>query len=193
MTDLPLPDWAALAPEARFCAPDEFRSKQTMFEKRIRRRNMVEYAAGALVIAVFGWVGWLTFSVGEYFVSTSWFAMIACTVVVLLNLRRVGSPLPHNPEISCQAHLRAQMVHQHKAISSVGRWYIGPFIPGMFLVFAAMAELTARTTGWVIALGGISGPAVFSGGIMLFVAWLNRRAARDLAIRIAELDRLASA
>ena len=192
MTDLPFPDWTASAADAQFTASDDIRSKRTMFERNIRRRNFFEYAAGALIIGTFGWVAWLTFAAGEFLVSASWASLIICTVIVLLNLRRVGSVLPANPEVSCNEHLRVQMVHQHNALSSVSRWYVGPFVPGMVFVVGAMTELTARTTGWALAVAGMAFPALLIATIFLGVIWLNKRAARGLETKIAELDDLAS-
>jgi len=190
MSNLPFPQWGAQQPNASFANPSKFQKRSTMFERKIRRRNMFEYIAGLIGSIMFAWFAWTAFTEGESLMAASWLLQIVGTIVVLLNLRKVGSNLPHSPEQDCRSHLRAQLAHQHKALSSVGRWYLGPFIPGLLAVFLAMVEITSRQTGWAIAFGMLALPAVVVVAMFVGIFWLNKRAAKQLAQQISELDGL---
>ncbi|WP_209347594.1 hypothetical protein [Pontixanthobacter sp. CEM42] len=193
MSDFPIAQWGALETNATFTQPTESTMRLTQFERKIRRRNIIEYTAGLLVIAVFGWVAWLSANAGEYLVTASWLTLIAGNIVVMVNLRRLASNLVRSPETDCHSHLRAQMVHQREALQSVAKWYVGPLVPGLLLAIVAMAIMTAETAGWLAAMVGLFIPALFVGAILAGVIWLNRRAARTLSDKIAEMDRLVSA
>lgn len=191
MTDPLQQQWAALGAGSQFTRSDELACKRTQFESRIRRRNLVEYAAGGLVMAVFAWTAWLTAEAGEVVVTLGWLLGIVGMAVVLTNLYHRASNLPRCPESDCRTHLRAQLDHQRKAITSVPRWYLAPLVPGIALVIFGSALPIARDAGWCVALAGITLPSAIVAAIFAAVAWLNRRAARMLAREIAALDELA--
>lgn len=191
MTDPLLDRWATEGADARFTGADEMAHKRTEFERRVRRRNLIEYAAGGLVIPVFAWVAWLTARAGEVVITLGFGMAITGMVVVLASLYYRASNLPHRPESDCRSHLRAQLEHQRQALASVPRWYLAPLVPGMMLVLVGSALPLARDTSWAAALVGLALPAVVIGAIFIGIAWLNRRAARALEGEIAALDALA--
>ena len=189
MTD-PIDLWTAHGADARFTDSTALADKRTEFERRIRRRNLIEYLTGGLVIPVFAWVAWLTARAGEIVITLGWGLGIVGMVVVLTALYHRAGNLPNRPEIDCRSHLRAQYEHQRQALMGVPRWYLTPLVPGVVLVFVGSALPIARDLGWGVALAGIALPAAFVAAIFAGIAWLNRRAARTLEREIAALDEL---
>ncbi|RXZ66145.1 hypothetical protein [Pelagerythrobacter rhizovicinus] len=191
MTEPLLEQWAADAADARFTRSEELIRQRTRFERTVRRRNLIEYAAGGVTIPVFAWAGWLTARAGEAVLTLGWALGIVGMVVVLTSLYYRASNLPHRPESDCRSHLRAQLEHQRQALASVPRWYLGPLVPGAVLVLIGSMLPIAREAGWGIALAGMAVPAAVVAAIFIGIAWLNRRAARMLECEIAALDALA--
>jgi uncharacterized membrane protein (DUF485 family) len=190
MTDPLFDRWTAEGADARFTQADELVRKRTEFERRIRRRNLIEYAAGGFMVPVFAWLAWNTARAGEMVVTLGWLLSIAGMAVVLTSLYHRASNLPHRPEVDCRSHLRSQLEHQRQALASVPRWYLAPLVPGVALVLVGSTLPMARDLGWGVALAGIAVPAAIVGAIFAGIAWLNRRAARLLEIEIADLDAL---
>ncbi|USA40589.1 hypothetical protein [Pelagerythrobacter marinus] len=188
MTRTLFDQWAAEGASARFTPGDALADRRTRFERRVRRRNLTEYAAGALVIPVFAWTAWLTARAGEIVLAAGWLAGIVGMVVVLCGLYYRAGNLPHRPEVDCRSHLRAQLVHQRDALASVPRWYLAPLVPGLALVTVGSVLPIARAEGWIVASLAAAGPLALIAGVFAGIAWLNRRAARELAREIEALD-----
>ena len=191
MTEHILRQWAAESAAARFTPDRELAGKQTDFHRRVRRRNVIEYIAGSLVIAVFAWTAWLTAQAGEIVITLGWLCGIVGIAVVMTNLYHRAGNLPHRPEADCRSHLRAQFEHQRQALASVPRWYLAPLLPGVVLIIAGSVLPVAREAGWLAALAAGAGPTAIVVGLFGAVAWLNRRAARMLEREIEALDTLA--
>lgn len=163
-------------------APPPLRGSAARFDRSIRRRNMGEYAAGALVIAAFAAIGATT---SAPLIALACALIVAGSGVVLWQLHRRESrqPSPASWEATpLIAHHRAQLARQHAALGSVALWYLAPLAPGLALFFHAS---TPSDQPWDLL-------AKLAATVALFVAtwWVNRRAATDLAEQIAELDRL---
>lgn len=157
------------------------------FQSRIRTRNLTEYAAAALVIAVFGWMAFL---IPDLFVKAGAIltALGAAYVAYALHAKAGASAgQPDGGEPLIDFH-RAELVRQRKALATVPRWYLAPFVPGMLVFVGGVSfspdtglPLLARLAQFGFAVGIVG--AVFAG-----VAWLNARAVKQLDARIAALD-----
>jgi general stress protein CsbA len=185
-----LEGWATLAADAQFAAPEACSARATRFERTIRRRNGIEYAAGVMVIALFGAGAVAAFAIGEWLLALGPLMVIAGALVLMANLRRRGSNLERRPEDSCAAHLRRQLAHQCAALRSVPVWYIGPLVPGVLVFLGTVAFKVAQQAGWSVALAGMAGPAAAVLGIFAAVIALNLWAASRLDRQISELDNL---
>lgn len=184
-----LDGWAAQAADAKFAEPDTCSQRATRFERTIRRRNGMEYAAGLLVIALFGAGTIASLARGEWLLALGPLLVAMGALAMMANLARRGSNLERRPEDSCAAHLRRQLAHQSAALRSVPIWYIGPLVPGVLVLFGVVTFKVAQRAGWPIALSGIAGPAAVVLGIFAAVIALNLWAARSLDCEIADLDR----
>jgi hypothetical protein len=191
MSDKLIEQWGALSPDSRFTDSAELALRAGVFERQIRRRNLIEFLAGAIVIVLFARSAWTASNAGHAFLALGWLAGIIGTVIILANLYYRASTVQRRPEDDCRTHLRAQLEHQRVALTSVPRWYIGPLIPGMSLIVAASTQSLAQQFGWGGALIRIAPSAALIAAIFVGVAWLNRRAARKLKAQIAELDEIA--
>lgn len=178
--------WTAQETDARPPSPVELVGRAAAFRRRLWRRDLIEYVAGALVTAAFGWIA---------FTAPDWGMRIACAVLiagVCLVMRNLWRRRPADDPAAIAAdsftHYRASLVAQRDALASVGRWYIGPFVPGVMLFIAATVRAQAEATSLAVALvsGGI-GTAIV-GAIFAMILWLNRRAARAIGSEIITLD-----
>ena len=187
----PIPSWSDQASGASFSEPAECAARVGKFERRIRIRNGMEYAAAVLGTILFGVTAFGAFDKGEMMIGLSCLAIIVGVFVAMLNLKRRGGNLDRRPEDNCAAHLRRQYSHQHQLLRDVPVWYIGPFIPGLVLFYLTITARVAERVGWADAMIGILQPAAISFGIMALVMLANWFGARHLQKKIDEIDALA--
>lgn len=179
--------WQASAPVASppSSLPDLHR-RASRFERRIRRRNAIEYAAIALVVAVFGAFAILA-PAALPAMRIGAVLMVIGALYVAWQLHRRASARPLPPGLPLVEHLRRELVRQRDAVTSVAGWYLAPFVPGMLLIL--LGPLIDGGPRALAALGWEQVPALaFPPAFFLFIWWLNRRAARQLQAAIDDLD-----
>ncbi|MEM7459556.1 MAG: hypothetical protein AAF331_08830 [Pseudomonadota bacterium] len=164
----------------------ELSARSGHFRSRIKRRNLIEYLAAALVVGIFGWMAFIV-PVPSIKIGAVMIAMAA--VYISWQLNRVASVSEDDaPEENlAHAHRRA-LVRQRDALRSVWRWYLLPFVPGMLVFVLGTSVETGETLPiWavistsLVSLGFVS--AVFAG------VWaMNAFAARKLDREITALD-----
>ena len=191
MTTPPLPEWCDAAPDAVFSDPQDCAVRATKFERRIRRRNLMEYVAGAIVIVGAGASSIAAGIKGDWGIALAMALTAIGAIVVLWGLFRRATNLERRPEDPCRMHLRRQYQRQYDALRDVPLWYIGPLIPGVLTLYAAIVTGAAEQIGVIEALKGAAGPAVLTFGILAAVALLNWLGARSLKREIQSLDSLA--
>jgi len=178
--------WTAQQAGARPPSVAELAERARRFRNRMRVSNLVEYGAGALGILFFGNIA---IKASDWGVCIASLMIIAGVCIVIRNLwHRRPADDPAALARDARTHYRQLLVARHDALASVGRWYIAPFIPGMAVFVPASVLAQAETVPLSTALlnGGIGTAAITLGfGLVL---WLNRAAARVLAMEIATLD-----
>ena len=114
----------------------EIHDKSRAFQARIKRRNLIEYAACIVVVlgflpGVFDRVSWMVQA------ASGW--IIVATAFVAWQLHRRGSAerSPNIGEALIEFH-RAQLTRQRDAGRSIAVWYIAPFVPGMALLLTGL-------------------------------------------------------
>ena len=163
----------------------ELAKRARRFQRRIARRNFLEYAAALLVCAGF------TFYLWEFpdplMRAGSLLSIIGTLVVVWqLHVRASSRPLPGaESSLPSRDFHRAELVRQRDALRSVWLWYVAPLVPGM-VVFRLGVNANPDPTlpfarGWA-AEGVIA-------GVVLAVILLNLYSARKLQRQIDLLDR----
>jgi len=162
--------WTSQPAPARTFDPAILRQRLERQRRRLDRRNLAEYLAGAFVIAAF-----LAFAIigSEPVRRAGALLTVAGTVFALWQLRRRATPEPTPESGDLVAFQRAELTRQIAALESVALWYLAPFVPG-FVVF---------TIGDMRADGQIA-PGLFTlaaGAAVFGVIWrLNLRAAAEL-------------
>ncbi len=191
MSTPPLPLWTAAASDATFTAPEACAAQASAFERTIARRNRRERIAGLIQLPFWGGLAGFFLWEGEWLVGV---AMLLCgcgVLVVLRNLVRRAGILASQTEEPCLAHLERQYRRQIDALESVPSWYIGPLVPGVLALFAAVTARVADGVGWMAAVEGVLWPFTMTFGLFAVVILLNRIAARAVAADLARLRALA--
>ena len=167
---------------------DQLRRQAGVFQRRVLRRNALEYGAGLAVMLVFAFYIWAfphaLMRIGCVLI------MLGCAWALVQMRRRAGGPalawtaaeLP-----SLEAH-RRELVRQRDALRSVWLWYVGPFVPGMVVFrWGVETELDASAP---FARGLV--PNLVIAAVLLAVVWINRRAANKLQRQLDQLERAAA-
>lgn len=178
--------WQESVTETELPPLDEVRKGADRFYRHIRRRNLIEYVACVVVIAVFGWGA--IFGADPLFRIGNALVVIG-TFLIGWQLHRQASAEPPPEAASALpilAHQRAQFARQRDALSRIWLWYIGPMMPGLLLL--TFREPIERGFGALEPRVWFSIAVVFA--ITAGVWWLNHRAARALGRAVAELDAL---
>lgn len=180
--------WKSQPAQAASFSADTLRARAQAFQRRIQRRNRIELAAGAVVIAVYCVYFWLH---PFPWIRTGCVLMVLGTLVLLHQLhRRAGSRTPPAESLGMAqlAFYRAELVRQRDALRDAWLWYVAPLAPGLLVFMWGMdTELAGPGAGWWGLLRQLAVVAVLLG-----IVWLNRRAARELQHEIDALDRQAT-
>jgi hypothetical protein len=171
--------WQGQEVEKVVVTVDEVRRRAAQFQRRIHQRNVREYVAGVLVIAVFA----LQFRRVEGWHLAPAVLSIAGTIYVMFQLYRRASarPLPADAGIraSIEFH-RVELERQRDAAHGVWRWYLLPFVPGVVAVLVVTGIDHGIHAGLIRT--GVFFVVVFAG-----IRILNEKGARRLDRRIQEL------
>jgi len=173
------PKWSP-APAISFA---DIRREAERFHRNVRQRNIVEYGAAALGVAVSAVA--LGRATGPLQRAGLVLLILGMVYIAVALYRRASSrelpPSLDGPE-TCRFY-RAELARQRDALRGVPRWYIAPLFPAFLLMTAG--QMSGGLGTWRII------PAAL---IWIFLAvllsWLNRHAARKVQQRIDSLDKL---
>ena len=188
MTNDPSSFWNADPISAQFSDPDLVTRRSTRFSRTVRRRNLIEGAAGLLVIGLFGSGTVAAASIGEWAFAGASAMVVAGTIFILWHLIRYGSNLARRPEDDCRSHLLGQLARQRDLLRRVPFWYLAPLLPGVCAVYGITAFKVAEAQGWEKALGGVWQPFLATIVFFVFVGGLNLWAARRLSREIGAIE-----
>jgi hypothetical protein len=162
---------------------EEIHRQARQFEKRIRRRNLREYIAGAAGIVIFTVY---LFIFPNPVARTGSALIIVGALCVLFQIYKRATPGALPTDLALTASLefhRRELVRQRDLLRSVWLWYVAPFVPGI-VVFGTGVKPAHGSASWLNAMPFLS---IF--GVCM---WLNHRAAVRLDRQIAELDHVES-
>ena len=161
-------------------APD-LQGSTARLERKLRRRNLIEYAAGAFVIAMFGRDAWLAPNV---VLLAGNLLIVLGTLFLLWQLgRRASARLPGAEALTldCRSYLRRSLERQRDALRSVWLWYLLPLVPGFAVL--RWGRHVAGAPFWPTVIADLILVAVLGG-----IAWVNKLGARRLQAQINALD-----
>lgn len=158
---------------------EEIRKRAARFEKRIQRRNVREYAAGAVVIVWSLVVCWIRHLHGWRLAPYA--LLLAGTIYIMFQLRRRASiravPADADTKTLIEFH-RRELERQRDALRTVWRWYLLPWVP-FFAASAVQAGIDRGITAGLVL-------AMLSVAVVAGVWALNQWAARRLECKIQE-------
>lgn len=195
MTNTPNPGdlrslWQAMPATPVTLTAEEMRLRATAFQRKVRRRNVIEYAAAAFVVVIFGWYATLPVVPTPLWPIAN-IMIIAGILVVVWNLHRIAranTPPAGADAASLIDFQRAELTRQRDALKSVWLWYIGPVMPGLIVWFIAIGitRTSADPMRTLMALGGAALVAMLIFGVIIL---LNLLGAARLQRMIDDLDR----
>jgi hypothetical protein len=182
--------WRTMPVETVTVSMEEMRAKAEGFQKRIRRRNFIEYAATLIVVVVLSWYATLPSRAGLLWPVSHGFIIVGM-LIVALNLYLRGRAAAPPAEASAQSLIdfqRAELTRQRDALRTVWLWYILPVVPGIILWFIAIGiDMTARNPER--ALIALSGAAIVVVLVFVIIILLNLLGAARLQRMIDDLSR----
>lgn len=185
--------WQAQAAADTAPTLKEIHMQAEAFQKRIRRRNMIEYIAAAVVIA--------GFTPGLF--GPSWLMKAGCLEIILAmvfitwQLHRRGSARKAPTDVPGAALLefhRSELLRQRDAVRTAWLWNVTPLVPGLVLLMLGrwfqfhVQGRSLELDHWIIALCSVI--VLLMLGVVMLVQRLGKY---RLEKRIAELDAMRSA
>jgi len=188
MTDKdPLRDlWATDQGDKFTMSIAELTARSNIFRSKIKRRNLTEYIAAALVVCIFGW---MAFSIPVLSIRIGAALIVLAAFYISWQLNKIASVDAGDAPVDTVAGMhRRELVRQRDALRSVWRWYLMPFVPGMVVFTVGTSlETGASLPAWAVALSALVSLS-FIGAVFFGVWALNAYAARKLDAQIKELD-----
>jgi Flp pilus assembly protein TadB len=173
--------WQNQNVEAVQMSLDELRRRAEKFQKRIRNRNLREYAASVVVIAAFGYYVW---RFPEVRLGSG--LIIAATLYMVYNLHKRGAAKAVPAALglgTCRDFHRRELELQRDLLRDIWKWYLLPFVPGL-LAFVAVPAMHLAPGTWLRVVPFI----LLCTAFFYAVGSLNQRSARKLQRQIDELD-----
>jgi len=165
---------------------EQIREKARDYQRKIRWRNAVEYAAIAATSIFFVWTIFRIPLAGMR-VGAALCILGGWYVAYQLHRRAWPRIAPAGLALAnCVAFYRGELVRQRDFLRGIWRWYLGPFVPGLaWLVVAAGAANPARLPRvWPF----LAGYALAIALAFHLIARMNLNAAGKLQKRIEDLD-----
>ena len=183
--------WQGQPVDPKRFSPEEIRAKATRFQRKVRGRNLREYVGACLVIVIFSVYAWE---------ANTWQSMVGPVLIVVgtlylvlyLYTRGGSQPVPGgegNAGVteSCLRFHRRELERQRDLLRTVGRWYLGPLIPGVVVShIVPLVDVWARGGD---AIAAVLRSAVLSALVFGGVWWLNAVGAKKLQREIDALER----
>ena len=180
--------WANQPQEPFTMTLADVHTRATRFRSTVRNRNIIEYAAAALVIAVFGWmtvlIPVLMVKAGAALIALG--ALYVCWKLHTLAGASAKSEL--DAAASVTDFHRADLLRQRVALATIWRWYLAPLVPGMLLFTGGVAFASDTGLPFAAQLIEFAFSLALTSAVFGAVWWLNQRAVRELDKEIAALD-----
>jgi hypothetical protein len=171
---------------------EDVRLKAQKFEKRITRRNLREYAAAAVTVAVFGIAIWKAPAPQANVLRAGCGLLIAAIGYFVYQLHRRGAAPATPMDMSLTPSVdfyRNTLARQRDAVDTVWSWGMLPFVPGLLVFTIALMGRPFQDAGlelrWRLWVGTY---ALLTAGLFYLLWRVNKRAARHLQRAIDALD-----
>jgi hypothetical protein len=125
--------WTSQTEEPFVMSLAELSARAKLLHTRVRFRNIIEYAAGVIVVVAFTGVA-IVASGTLVRVGSALIALGAVFVCWRLHvLARAAKLREFETAESCADFHRGELVRQRDALRGIWRWYLGPLVPGLLV------------------------------------------------------------
>lgn len=149
----------------------EIRKRTDKFDRRVRRRNWVEWATGALVVAPLTAAAFVV----DGLVRVGCLVSVGAVLWVAYFIKRYGTAAPDpDPHMSLAEYRQALLEKYDRQIwllKNVKYWYLLPLYTSVMLIFTGALLRMFEARGFFVARDFV--PMAIGTGMMLFVWWLN--------------------
>jgi len=173
---------------------EDIRRKARGMQRHVLRRNLLEYAAGVLVVAAFGVY---IFMFPALLARLGCVLIIAATFLVLYTLHQRGSSRTLAADAgasTCLSFHRRELERQRDLLRGVWNWYLLPFVPGIVIFHLGLFQFGMQQPGARqhagTAAAGIGLSLLVCLGVFAAIGALNRCGAHKLQCEIEALDAL---
>ena len=178
--------WQQQKVEAIEMSVEQLERKARRYQSKIRRRNLLEYLAVAVIIPYMAFVIW---KFPQPLIQLAAGLSIAGAVYLAIQLYRRGSAQASPQDRALKPWIeyhRTELRRQRDLLSSSWRWYLGPLIPG--LACFVIAGILVNPGRLQHPTAFVSAYAVVAAAAILWVRRWHVRCARKLDRQIGELD-----
>jgi hypothetical protein len=178
--------WQQQPPEAIRLSIEDVRRQARTFGRQVAWRNAREYVAAALAAAQLAAIFWRA---SDTFVRIGAASIVVGLFYVMWRLnargrsRRPAAELGETPGLE---FLKQNLARQRDLLRNVGRWYLGPLLPGVVILFIATVRANPPASSG--AAWPVGAAAAVIALVFLAIWRVNVRAAKTLQARIDELD-----
>ncbi|HZI78054.1 MAG TPA: hypothetical protein VFD69_01005 [Vicinamibacterales bacterium] len=173
--------WKSQADDLPGLGLDTVQTRSRTLERRVHRRNIGEYAAALVVVAIVVPRIW---TAPNSVLAAGGAVLLGGIAYVTYRMRAFGSARTMPSDLGTRSGLefhRAELERQRDLLQNIWTWYLLPFWPGMGLIL--IGATMERPDGWPFALG----TAVLAVRMAFQIAWMNKRSARTLQEMIDRL------
>ena len=161
---------------------DVIQARAAEFESKVRRRNILEWMASALLVL---WVGYDALGTTDTLQLVGQIIIIFAAIGVSAYLYLRGRvTMEIDPTCDTRSYVEAvasSLDAQAKLLDRVPIWYLAPFAIGLAVQFVGyMPPDGAPTATWWVVVSSV-------GTVFLVIAWLNLSRARSLRREAVEL------
>lgn len=158
------------------------------FQAGVRQRNWREHIVAAVMVGVFGWIGWMAPDLAVKIGAALIVLGIVYVSVQLATKARAGSAQDLASAKTWAVFYREELMRQYMALRDVWRWYLAPLAPGL-LVLMAGASFAPDRSAPLFAKAILFGVCLLIVAVVFWgVAWINLRAARQIKAQIDAID-----
>ncbi len=177
--------WADQTVEVRSLDPETLILRSQALERKIRRRNLREHAAGIVVALAFGWIAWVS---AAPLARLGAALVVAGDLVVMITLARRGKPTsaPDALVARCLDWQRQELERERALLAGIRWWYLGPLVPGVTLFLLSRLLEAAGPLQRALTIG----VGITCGRVFIAIDALNRAAVRRLQDALDALDAL---
>lgn len=183
MTDKPDTDlhalWTQQPTEVAPMSLDAIHAGARKFQSLIFWRNVREYAAGILVMVMFGWFA-VTAANPIVQAGAVLTVLGAAFVTVYLYLHGRSDRAGARMAEGCVDFHRTALIRQRDLLRSVWLWYLLPFVPGMAVFMWGVEQSQGSFQPWRMAVK-IGLLMVVFAGVGLLNMWGARRLQKEIA------------